>query len=156
MGQLSSYVLPTEEVRLPGGQTITVRGLAFEDFWIIAQTNGPQAASLFQKMVKKENFDLEEARKVFQGILPQMPELVGVAIALAADDFPAGEHNARRLPPRVHLDALEKIFKLTIESEAEVKLLGEQLVGLLMKLTGFAKNLKAPLSEAGFGESESA
>ena len=153
MGQLSDYDLPTESVTLRGGKQIALRGLAFEDLWIIAQAHGVQATLLFEKMVNREKLEFAEARAIFSGLLPQVPELVATAIACAADDYPAGVQNARRIGPRVQLEALEKIFKLTIESEAEVKALGEDLVRILVEVTGFAKALKAPLSEAGFGES---
>lgn len=153
MGQLTRLKQATETVTLKSGEQIVFRGLSFEDFWIIAMDHGPQATLLFNKIVNKEKFDYSEVRAIFQGLLPQMPSMVAAVIALAADEHtPDGVEAAKRLSALVQLESLEKIFKLTIEGEAELKQLGELLVRLMSGATGFAQQMRAPLSEAGFGE----
>jgi hypothetical protein len=153
MGQLTALAPNTRVVETKGGP-LTVRGLAFEDFWTIANSHGPEASMLFAKLVNKEKVEVGEIKVILGSILPQSPKMVAKVIALACDeDTEEGRKVASRLEPRVQLETLEAIFALTIESEAELK----KFMGVILRMLGGATTLfqqmKLPLSEAGFGDS---
>jgi hypothetical protein len=152
MGQLTALKQPTTTIKTSGGD-LTVRGLAFEDIWTLAVDHGPHATLLFNKVINQERFDMAETRVIFQDLIPQMPSIVAATIALAVDEYtPEGMDVAKKLSPRVQLDAIEAILKLTIESEAELKKLVESVIRMLSGATGLITQMRLPLSEAGFGE----
>lgn len=154
MGQLTALTPNTRIVSTRGGP-LNLRGLAFEDFWIIANSHGPEASMLFAKVVNKEKIEASEVGTILGSILPQSPKLVAKVIALSADDdTEEGRQAAARIEPRAQLEALETIFELTIESEAELKKFMESILRMLAGATTLVQQMRLPLSEAGFGELE--
>lgn len=154
MGQLSALKTPTINVPINDKQSIDVRGLAFEDFFEIARSHGPEASMLFAKIVNHEKIEADEIMAIMKGLLPQCPKLVATVIALACDDAsPEGLKVAGKLKPAVQLAALEAIFLLTIESEAELKKFMESILRMLAGTTKLVQQMRLPLSEAGFGDS---
>lgn len=154
MGQLTALTPNTCVIQTKGGP-LTLRGLAFEDFWSLATSHGPEASMLFSKVINKEKIEPGEVSTILGSVLPQSPKMVAKVIALAADeDTDDGRKVAARLEPRVQLEALEAIFALTIESEAELKKFMESILRMLAGGTILVKQMRLPLSEVGFGESE--
>ena len=83
-----------------------------------------------------------------------MPDLVAAVIALAADDYePDTIAVARKLNFQYQLEALEAIFHNTFQSEAELKKFMESIIRMLSGASGLVKQMRLPLSEAGFGAS---
>lgn len=157
MGQLTALTLPSTTITLPNGQKITVRGLAFEDLFAIAKDHGPEATMLFTKLMNKEKVEDTDVRVVMTGLLPEVPAMAAMAIALAADDDgPEGRAVARRLSPRIQVELLQAIFLHTIESESELKKFVESIIEMIAQATGVIQVMRLPLSEAGFGVSGNA
>lgn len=154
MGQLTALTPNVQTITTKGGP-LTLRGLGFEDFWAIAASHGPEASMLFSKVINKEKIDPAEVSVIFKSIMPQSPKMVAKVIALACDeDTEEGRDAARKLGPISQLEALETIFTLTIESEAELKKFMESILRMLAGTTTLVKQMRLPLSEAGFGEFE--
>lgn len=147
---LGDLVLATAEVKTPGG-SFSVRGLALADVMMISQSFGPQAAMLFTKVINKEKILEADVRTILMDLLPQAPDMLALAIALAADE-PDMVSKVRKLQPQYQLAALESIFQLTFEGEAELKKFMESIIRMLVGATGLVEQMRLPLSEAGFGE----
>jgi hypothetical protein len=150
---LRDLQLPTSTVSTPGGN-FDVRGISFSDVMVVANTFGPQAAMVFAKLTNGQKVQVDDVKSVLANIAPQVPELVAGVIALAADDYsPEGIAMAGKLNFHVQLDALEKIFHNTFQSEAELKKFMESIIRMITGATGVLDQMRLPLSEAGFGAS---
>lgn len=151
---LRDIQIPTETVEVPGG-SFTVRGLSFADILTLANSHGPQMALLFGRLTdKKQKIDDTVVKDMIRQVIPQFPDLVGEAIALASDDYtPEAIDIAKRLNFQYQTAALEKMFALTFTSEAELKNFMESIVRMLTGASGLMRQVRLPLSEAGFGAS---
>jgi hypothetical protein len=147
---LEDLQLATVEIPTPGG-SFSVRGLALADIVTISQNFGPQAAMLFSKIVNKEKILETDIRTIIMDLLPQAPDMLAMAIALSAD-APKMAPKVMKLQPQYQLAALEAIFQLTFESEAELKKFMESIIRMLVGATGLVEQMRLPLSEAGFGD----
>lgn len=160
--KLRDYVIATREVEGSGG-SFTVRGLNTRDIAVVLQTHGPAIAKTFGDVIaqvkagKKTTFTTEDTKEAIRQIIPQVPEVAVALIAMAADDYTnEGIEVAGRLPMGVQIIALQQVFEVTFESEAELKKLGELLLTSIAQMTGSLKKMQLPLSELGIGESDAA
>lgn len=144
--------IQTTEIQTPGGN-FAVRGISFSDLVVIANSHGPQAAIVFQKITGGEKLTVFDVRAILANIAPQVPDLVAAVIALASDDYtPEAISTARRLNFQHQLAALEGIVSNTFQSEAELKKCMESITRMLVGATATIQQIRLPLSEAGFGE----
>ena len=151
MGRLRDIHIPTTVIETPGG-SFAVRGLSFSDLVLIANTHGPQAAMVFQKVTGGEKLTVGDVRSILAHIVPQVPDLAAAVIAMATDDYtPETIQVARRLNFQYQLAALEGILNNTFQSEAELKKFMESVVRMLTTATATVQQIRLPLSEAGFG-----
>lgn len=116
----NSFVIATEEVRWgqkERAQVLTVRGLSYQDFMVLFTTFGKgvdQVLSFIDASSKggkvPDDFDLKEFG---MGMIGSSPQVVALLIALAAD-LPSNRDDVARMPLPAQIDALEKIYELTV------------------------------------------
>lgn len=151
---LRDIQLPSTTITIPGG-SFAVRGLSFSDIVTVANTHGPQVAMIFAKVTNGDKIAEGDVRTVLANVAPQVPDLVAAIIALAADDYtPETIEIARKLNFQHQLAALEAVFHNTFQSEAELKKFVESIIRMLTGATGLAQQMRLPLSDLGFGESD--
>lgn len=151
---LRDLQLPTETIDTPGG-SFTVRGLSFSDIMILVNSHGPQVAALYSTYVDGGDLNMQDFRKAIPELLNQAPRLIAQAIALASNDGSQEAVDiAVQLPVNAQLDALDKLFRLTLTSEAELKKLLERLIDMISGTNGALQMLQTTASGAGFGEPE--
>lgn len=129
MGSLADVVIPTIEVPLSDGgeQTLTVRGLAYEDFRIVLVEHSDALEGLFQIFIKAKADTLPGFDSIVEHLMVKAPELAAKFIAIA-NDAPELVGVARKLPALVQTKCLISIAQLTLHSTAEVKKIVETLV----------------------------
>ncbi|PZQ95195.1 MAG: hypothetical protein DI533_20300 [Cereibacter sphaeroides] len=109
------------------------------------------------KAGKKTTFTNADTMEAIRQIVPQVPEVAIALIAMAADDYTnEGIEAAGRLPMGVQIEAMQKTFEVTFESDAELKKLGESLLTSIAQMTGSLKKMQLPLSELGISVSDAA
>ncbi len=160
MGKLRDYVISTRDVVGPGG-SFTVRGVNARDIAVVFNMHGPAMAKIFSDVIaqaksgKRTTFTNADTMDVIRDIVPQVPEVAVALIAMAADDYtPEGIEAAGKLPMGVQIEALQKTFEVTFESEAEIKKLGELLLTSIAQMTGSLKKMQLPLSDLGISVSD--
>lgn len=143
---LKAYVGLTDVVDLPGGDTITVRGLALEDITTLVNRYGGPVQALFTKYSGATDIALDDLGQIGGNILTSAPELAGLIIALGADE-PDAQPNAMKLPFPVQIDALEKIGKLTFDTAGGPKKVVETVIRVLRGATDLMVDMR--VSQAG-------
>lgn len=96
--------------------TITVRGLSFEDFTVLFSQFGKETDKIFQFIESlqesgKADFD---AKAFGAELIASAPKAVASLIALAAD-MPDRATQVARMPLPVQIRALEAIYRMTVE-----------------------------------------
>lgn len=145
MGSLSDVTLPTEEVSVSKGQTITVRGLSLTDVALIYRRHAEALENLYQEHIVDSD-ELPPMDKLARVLFDTAPNAVAEIIA-AANDEPEMAPEAARLPGLVQIRALITVMALTFESEEEVKNLMETLIqgsSTLSRLLSVAGNRSLP------------
>lgn len=141
MGSLQNLKIASEEVRLPDGQSFTVRGLGLHDASELLRNHGEELNNVYDDQIIGQD-ELPDVQKVAQTLMRVAPLAVIQIIAMAADDDTLeGLEAARRLPAPVHIDALIKIAQLTFHSEEQLKKLIEAITLGSGTLTQILQNL---------------
>ena len=131
---------PVDYVEMPGtGKSFRVRGLSIADITLTARKHAAILDSLYAKFFTDEGLDLGR-ETITRLLLESGPELIGEAIAIAADQ-PAMAGKASTLPVPVQMDALTRIARLTFHSDEDVKKTVEMVAASSMALTQIFKSL---------------
>lgn len=122
---------------------IAVRGISGGDLMAAAQDYGKEIAMVFGKI---QSGTLEgDTNKIIAEVARELPEVVGAAIALAADDYtPEMVEVAAKLPFNTQVELVEAIFHETFYSEAEVKKLIESLTRMIAAVSGAMTQVTVP------------
>lgn len=126
MGSLSDLRLPTAEVNVSDGQTITVRGLSVADISEIIREHAMVLNGLYQTHIV-EKAEMPAADVLARALMTEAPEVVARIIAHANDE-PESWEIVSKLPGITQINALVEVAVLTFHSEAEVKKLLETLI----------------------------
>ncbi len=134
--RLSEFIIPTESVELAPGQSVTVRGLNFNDLYLTGLTETPALAQLYQRvrgmMDANQEFTVASVKEILMTASKEFPELVAKLVACAADEPGDAAANVfKKLPALAQLTLIEKIVTLTAVSEAELKKLQEMVIRLV-------------------------
>jgi len=102
--------------------SFSVRGLSLIDVSALMQTHLEQIDHLFKLYDADETREqaLGEAARFGVTIVRETPSMVGLLIALAADE-PSAVEKANRLPLAVQVEALRNIIELTFEEAGGAK-----------------------------------
>lgn len=139
MGSLADLKLPTTEVPVSDGQTLTVRGLSLTDISEIFREHAIVLEGLYQKHIVAKD-EMPPADQLAKALMTEAPLVVAQLIA-SANDEPESDEIVGKLPIMVQANALTEVAALTFRSEAEVKELLEKLIqgsGVLSSLLGIA------------------
>lgn len=120
---LKDLVLPSEKVDLPGGASFDVYGVNLEAIILALPGRSDQFEALFQHFAKSEG-DVTEMEMGAIGIelFQVFPDIAAVIIAAATGDSgPEAVAVAGKLPISVQLSALQKIARLTFDTEGSLK-----------------------------------
>lgn len=165
---LKKVVIPTYTFEAPGNGEpvkVSVRGITLNELTVIARDYAPDAAMAFGKIMQRAKLrkagspqvTTEEVKDVLKSLLPSAPKMAGAIIALAADEYePATVEIASKLPIATQIVALEQIFNMTFQGDAELKKLLESITRMLGGLTSAVQQMRLPLSELGIGASDAA
>jgi hypothetical protein len=148
---LGTFTPKTEKVTIPSGGEFAVRGLAPEDFVVLLRNHRETMTQLFEKYVAEAAMVALAEDEADSGVvqmlasrgvqdlifeaLERVPALAGDIISRAADET-ENPHLARLLPTGVQLDSLDKIVRLTLESEGGLEKLLETVSRLTTSLAG--------------------
>lgn len=145
MGSLSDIVIPTEEVEVAKGVTLTLRGLSFLDMATIFQDHAATLDKLYREHVV-ERQEMPPTDQLAKALMTEAPEAVAHIIAHANDE-PDEAGKVAKLPGIVQVNALLAVAALTFHSEDEVKKLLETVIqgaGVLSNLLGIVKGPSLP------------
>lgn len=140
MGSLADIAIPTEEVEVAKGVTITVRGLSFLDVSTIFRDHAAVLDKLYREHVI-ERHEMPPADQLAKALMTEAPDVVAHIIARANDE-PELFEKVSKLPGITQVNALLAVARLTFHSEDEVKKLLETVIqgaGVLSNLLGIAK-----------------
>lgn len=137
---LNTFTPPTEVVQFPGGH-ITLRGLALNDLTRLVKRHGPQMRTIFSQLAGAGKIDLADASTddILLQLLETAPGLIGDVIAHACDE-PDNGTAASRLPATTQIEALEIIYRLTLEAEGGL----EKLKGTVQRVARTLPGLPKP------------
>lgn len=145
MGSLSGYQIPRTDVKVSGGQAITVRGLSVNDLVEILRDHSSVLDRLYQTHIVNSN-DVPPAAHLARTLMTEAPTVVSKIIALANDE-PECWEIVGQMPGLDQINCLVEVGLLTFHSEAEVKKLMETLIqgsGVLSSLLGVVGNRSLP------------
>lgn len=131
------FVLPTEEVQLPGGSTFAVRGLSLQDITLLISKHGPVMEEFFRRY---SGDDKANPMEIGMGLVAQAPVLVAQIIAIAADRADKVE-TVLKFPLVTQQDALEKLAKLTFDANGGPKKFVEAVLRLVKSTTNLLSDL---------------
>lgn len=144
---LKDLRLPTETVKLPGGESFAVRGLHTLDIAHLIRRHQGAMEGLFAKFASDTEGDVTAAGAAF---LKTAPALAAEVIALASGELDGASEmdaaaivaNASRLPVAAQLDALEKIVTLTFDGEGGPKKAIETVIKAIRGATDMMVDLR--------------
>lgn len=140
MGSLADIAIPTEEVEVAKGVTLTVRGLSFLDVSTIFKDHAAVLDKLYREHVI-ERREMPPADQLAKALMTEAPDVVAHIIARANDE-PDEYAKVSKLPGITQVNALLAIAALTFHSEEEVKKLLETVIegaGVLSNLLGIVR-----------------
>lgn len=122
---LNTFTPPSDTLTFPGG-SVTLRGLGLDDLVKLVRKHGAQMRPLFAELTSKQTLDLADPSidAVGMKLLDTAPDLMADVIAFSAGE-PDSAAQAKMLPVGVQIEALEKVFRLTLEAEGGVEKLVE-------------------------------
>lgn len=150
---LRNLVIRREAISLPDGQSFHVRGISLFDIMSVIGEFGPQMSLLFGRVTTggKSVASNDQVKALIADVAREFPEVLAAIIALASDDYSKeGMAIAKQLPMTTQIEAVEVIFGLTFQSEAEVGKLVESLTRMMVAVSGA---LTKALSPTGIGAS---
>lgn len=135
---IADFVVPSEEITLPGGVKFAVRGLSLEDVTLLLSSHGPAMEDFFRRY----SGDVQaNAMQVGMSLVAQAPALVAHIIAIAADE-PEMADRVRKFPLTMQQATLEKIAKLTFDASGGPGKFIEAVIRLVKGTTNLLGDLK--------------
>ncbi len=136
MGQLDALIIPRETVEF-NGQRLELRGLSLPDITFIVRKHRAVVSDLYLQAIDgKLTGEVEE---IALALLDDFTPLASLAIACALDE-PDAASTVAQLPLRVQVEALEKIFTLTMVGEGGL----EKLMEIVVRVATGTANLTSP------------
>ena len=126
MGKLSQVIIPVEDVPISDGQSLTVRGLAYEDFNLIYAKHAGMSEKIAQLFLKGKEGEIPPFEEIVKKLVTEFPEMAAEVISIGCDE-PESVGVARKLPAVVQTRSLLAILRLTLHSTAEVKKIVEDI-----------------------------
>jgi hypothetical protein len=115
---MQNFVIATENVVWGAEKqnSLTVRGLSFQDFTLLFTQYGKPVDEIFQFIERAQSGGAVDfnAKAFGADLISTAPQAVASLIALAADE-PDQATKAARMPLPVQIRCLEAIYKLTVE-----------------------------------------
>jgi len=153
---LRNIVVRREDIVLPDGQTFKVRGLTSFDLFSAVGAYGPQMSMLFASLSDRKltasRLTNDMVKSAIVECIKEFPDLLAYLVASASDDpSPEAMATFRTIPAVSQVEAVETIFKLTLQSEGEVKKLVESLSRMALAAS---VALKEVTSQVGIGASD--
>jgi hypothetical protein len=139
---LSELNFASETISTPGGDFV-VRGLSFLDVMDLVEAHGPALAGAFTRISESQETSLEVVVGMAGKLAKGMPDLAAAVIAAGAGE-PGAIDVAVRLPFPIQVEALEKIGRLTFQTEADVKNLVETAIRMMQGAAGTIQSLRQP------------
>lgn len=154
MGKLKSLRLPSQDIPLPDGQSLTVRGLSLPDVQALVRGRFSEMTILFDQYAPVFESTGAEAMTddLIQGVghrlLDSAPDIAAHIIALGADDADEeGIAIAKRLPFPAQIEALEAIGRMTFDAGGGPKKVLETVVRVIRGLSDQVRSVRT--SKAG-------
>lgn len=135
MASLLDFNFVTEDV-LVGGQSLTVRGISFDDVSLLISRHREALETAISSVAQAGG----DTGAILAPLIQQLPELAAQVIACATD-APELAEKARKLPVTAQLDVLLAVGRLTFEEAGGVKKFAEQLADLFR---GIKQSLPTP------------
>lgn len=136
MAHLADIDLEYAEVDLPNGKSFSVRGISLLDASTLINAHGDEVQAFFMKYATDRGAIKDQGvADVGLALLNTAPVLAAEVIAIAAD-APDQATKVQKFPLGVQMEALEKIAKLSFDSEGGPKKFFEAVVRLLQGTTG--------------------
>jgi uncharacterized membrane protein YfbV (UPF0208 family) len=154
--RLSKIQIETLPVEVGGdnSEPFYVRGLGLSDFQKLMNEQAPSMQQLFNRFMENRNsgqqWSANEVVSLLSNAAKDMPELAVLAICLGAND--TSEEAAivtRQFSIGIQVDALSKIWALSIKQDAQLKNLQELIFGGLEKAAVFAADYLNQASTVG-------
>jgi hypothetical protein len=159
--KLSDIKIDTATVEVDARQSFEVRGITFADLMEMTKDHLPAMRTIFDTFMKNRAngavFGKEEVTGLLLDAVKEFPELIFRAIAMAADE-PDMVGLVKKLPMTAQLEAVEKICRLSLKTDADIKKFQETILRLIQGTTGLFTNMTMPLDTlmTGYGKSERA
>lgn len=153
MGRLKDIVIARETVEVDAEQSFQVRGVSLADVTILFRTYTDEMIQLYDEFDRQRvpgtTVTSQFVSELAMSALKEVPELIFAVCAVAADE-PEAVGTFKQLRTSVQIDAITKVVKLSITSEAELKKVQEAVTLLIQKVTHLMpKNVREQF-EAGF------
>lgn len=135
---LKDIQIPTVEVQVGSG-SFAVRALNLTDIEHLIRQHGEDLRDLFKKYAKPEtlaNLQVNDLLPVLKEVAARAPKLVVDTIALAADADANDAAKIAKLGLGVHLDALGKIFVISLSTEGDMGKALETVIKVLGSING--------------------
>lgn len=135
--KLKDIVIARETVEVDAEQSFEVRGVSLADVTILFRTYTEEMITLYQKFdeqrVPGTMVTSQFVEQLAMTALREVPELIFAVVAVAADE-PDSVDIFKKLRTSVQVDAITKVVKLSITSEAELKKVMETATNLVQKV----------------------
>lgn len=135
---LKDIQIPTVEVQVGSG-SFAVRALNLTDIEHLIRLHGEDLRGLFKEFItdaKAASTQLTDLAPVLQQVIGRAPQLIIDIIALAADADADDKATLAKLGAGVHLDALAKIFTITLSTEGDMGKAMETVIKVLGSVNG--------------------
>lgn len=118
---LATYKPTTESVPLPGGDSLELRGLSFNDIVYLMETNKEALEEVVREFAVDDiDLDSDGIKTMMMKYVRKMPNLSAHVIAIACDE-PESVENAKKLPLQTTFESLIIIARLTFEQAGGIK-----------------------------------
>jgi len=135
---LKDIQIPTVEVQVGSG-SFAVRALNLTDIEHLIRQHGEDLRGLFKEFItdaQKGSTELSDFAPILQQIVTRAPALILDVVALAADADEDDRNKLSKLGAGVHLDALGKIFTITLSTEGDLGKAMETVIKVLGSVNG--------------------
>lgn len=135
---LKDIQIPTVEVQVGSG-SFAVRALNLTDIEHLIRQHGEDLRGLFKEFItdaKKGSTQLADLTPIISQVVTRAPALIVDVIALAADADAEDKTKLAKLGAGVHLDALGKIFTITLSTEGDMGKALETVIKVLGSVNG--------------------
>lgn len=135
---LKDIQIPTVDVQVGSG-SFAVRALNLTDIEHLIRQHGEDLRGLFKEFItdaKNGSTQLSDLTPIISQVVTRAPALIVDVIALAADADAEDKTKLAKLGAGVHLDALGKIFTITLSTEGDMGKALETVIKVLGSVNG--------------------